>query len=139
MVHGLLAAAALTAVLTVIAPAAAAAHLLQALWAVTLLEAVNYIEHWGLTRAERRVTTVDSWDTESWFTYYTLVGLSRHADHHAHADRPYQDLRHFAESPKMPWGYWATALAAVVANSSLQRRLDAELKRCELGPYRATA
>ena len=136
VVHGLLAAAALTVLIGIFSPAAAVAHVLQAAWGITLLEAVNYIEHWGLTRAERRVTTVDSWDTESWFTYYTLVGLSRHADHHAHADRPYQDLRHFDESPKMPWGYWATAIAAVVANGALQTRLDAELKRCGLGPYR---
>ena len=84
-----------------------AAFLLQAAVAVLLLETINYIEHWGLERSGKRVTTVDSWDAEGWFTYYSLVGLSRHADHHAHAARPYQQLRWFDESPKMPWGYWA--------------------------------
>ena len=31
---------------------------------------------------------VDSWDTDSRFSLYTLVGLSRHADHHAYAYDP---------------------------------------------------
>ncbi len=122
-----------------VGPGAAAAFVLQAAWAVLLLETVNYIEHWGLERAGKRVTTVDSWDAEGWFTYYTLVGLSRHADHHAHAARPYQDLRWFDESPKMPWGYWATGVAAIVANPVVRRRLDEELRRKALGPYSRSA
>lgn len=112
-----------------------AAYLLQAAVAVLLLEAVNYIEHWGLQRVAKRVTTIDSWDSEGWFTYYTLVGLSRHADHHAHAARPYQDLRWFDESPKMPWGYWATAVTAIFANGVVIERYEQELRRRELGPY----
>ncbi|MCA9572586.1 MAG: fatty acid desaturase, partial [Myxococcales bacterium] len=115
---------------------AALAFVLQAAWAVLLLEAVNYIEHWGLERAGSRVTTVDSWDSESSWTYYTLVGLSRHADHHANAARPYQDLRWFDESPKMPWGYWATAITAIFANPWVRSRYEAELRRRELGPFR---
>lgn len=117
-------------------PEVGAAFVAQAALAVLLLETVNYIEHWGLQRAERRVTTVDSWDAEGWFTYYTLVGLSRHADHHAHAARPYQDLRWFEESPKMPWGYWATGVTAIFANPIVRKRLDAELQAKGLGPYR---
>ena len=31
---------------------------------------------------------------------YTLVGLSRHADHHAWSSRPYQQLRYWEESPE---------------------------------------
>lgn len=119
----------------VFGPGAFGAYVLQAAWAVLLLEAVNYIEHWGLVRQGARVTTVDSWDAEGWFTYYTLVGLSRHADHHANASRPYQDLRWFDESPKMPWGYWATAITAIVANPVVRARYDAELKARGLGPY----
>ncbi len=44
-----------------------AIHFFQALAAIRLLEVVNYFEHWGLVRSARRVTTVDSWDTDSWF------------------------------------------------------------------------
>lgn len=118
-------------------PAAAVAWVAQAALGVLLLECVNYIEHWGLTRAARRVTTVDSWDTESWFSYYSLVGLTRHADHHAHASRPYHRLRHVDASPKMPHGYWGMVVRALFDDRRLVVELDAELARCGLGPYRA--
>ncbi len=116
-----------------------AAFVLQAAVAILLLETINYIEHWGLARAGKRVTTVDSWDAEGWFTYYSLVGLSRHADHHAHAARPYQQLRWFDESPKMPWGYWATGVTAIFANPIVRRRMDRELRARALGPHRSGA
>jgi alkane 1-monooxygenase len=126
-------------VLALLGPAAFAVLLLQALLAVRLLEAVNYIEHWGLVRTTRRVQTVDSWDTDSWFTLYTLVGLSRHADHHAYASRPYHQLRYFEESPKLPYGYFGTVLLALFAQKRLRRRLAAELERRQLGPFAAAA
>src|SRR5262249_43062345 len=66
-------------------PVAMVFFLFQARTAVILLETVNYIEHWGITRVTRAVLPVDSWDTDNGFTLYTLVGLSRHADHHSQA------------------------------------------------------
>ncbi|MEW5855123.1 MAG: alkane 1-monooxygenase [Myxococcota bacterium] len=116
-------------------PAALAFFLLQALAAVRLLEAVNYFEHWGLTRRERKVRPVDSWDAESWFTLYSLVGLSRHADHHAYASRPYQQLRHFEESPKLPRGYFGMVVLVLFRNRLCRQLLTDELKRRELGPF----
>ena len=102
-----------------------------------LLEAVNYFEHWGLARTTRRVRTIDSWDTDSWFTLYTLVGLSRHADHHAYASRPYQQLRYFDESPKLPYGYFGTVVLALFTKRRLRHLLTAELERRRLGPFAA--
>src|SRR5262249_3348904 len=93
-----------------------AVYVLQAAIAVRLLEAVNYFEHWGLTRRGPRVTPVHSWDTGSRFTLYTLVGLSRHADHHASASRPYQQLRYWEESPKLPYGYFGTVVFLLARN-----------------------
>ena len=110
-------------------------HLLQAALAIRLLECVNYFEHWGLTRQGKRVDAMDSWDAESWFTLYTLVGLSRHADHHAFATRPYQQLRHMTGSPKLPRGYFGMVLLAIVNNRKYQRLMTAELRRCGLGPF----
>ena len=82
------------------------AFVLQAFTAVRLLEAVNYFEHWGLRRRGRKVRPQDSWDTHAWFTYYGLIGLTRHADHHAMAARPYQLLRIHDEAPLLPAGTW---------------------------------
>lgn len=139
VLHGLLVGWGIAIALWVaLGPVVFLAFLLQAAVAVLLLETINYIEHWGLSRADKRVTTIDSWDAEGWFTYYSLVGLSRHADHHAHAARPYQQLRWFDESPKMPWGYWATGVTAIFANPVARRRMDQELRARKLGPYRAS-
>jgi alkane 1-monooxygenase len=110
--------------------------ILQSRSAIALLETVNYIEHWGITRAKRTVTPVDSWDTDNSFTLRTLVGLSRHADHHAQASRPFQKLRYFEASPKMPFGYYGTVLCAMFANQKYQELATAELKRKGLGPFR---
>jgi alkane 1-monooxygenase len=119
----------------VFGPGALLAHVAQAAHAVMALEAVNYFEHWGLTRRSRRVTPVDSWDTESRFTLYTLVGLSRHADHHAYASRPYQQLRHWEESPKLPYGYFVMVSLVIARNTLARRMLKKELRRKGLGPY----
>ena len=125
--------------LVVFGPIAMVFFLVQARTAIMLLETVNYIEHWGITRASRTVTPVDSWDTDNSFTLRTLVGLSRHADHHSQASRPYQQLRHFDESPKMPLGYYGTILMALVLNQRYQDHAKNELERRGLGPYRAAA
>lgn len=115
---------------------AALFFVLQARMAIMLLEVVNYIEHWGLMREGKTVTNFDSWDTDGWFTLYTLVGLSRHSDHHARASRPYQMLRHFDESPKMPSGYYGTIVLALMRNEEYRKIVTAELKRRGLGPFR---
>jgi alkane 1-monooxygenase len=117
-------------------PLAAALFFFQARAAVLMLETVNYIEHWGLTREGKKVESIDSWDTSNWFTLYTLVGLSRHADHHAQASRPYQKLRHFEETAKMPLGYYGTLLTALFRNKRYIELATAELKRKRLGPFR---
>jgi alkane 1-monooxygenase len=124
------------AILLTLGLGAFAIFVLQAALAVRLLEAVNYFEHWGLARTTRRVRTIDSWDTDSWFTLYTLVGLSRHADHHAHASRPYQQLRHFEESPKLRYGYFGTVAWLLIDNAGFRLAMAEELERRGLGPFR---
>jgi alkane 1-monooxygenase len=116
---------------------AVALFLWQAYNAVTLLEAVNYFEHWGLERRGARPGLSDAWDTDSWLTLYSLVGLARHADHHAHAARPFQELRHSDESPKLPRGYYALVAMAQLRNGTFRRLMTEELQRRRLGPFRA--
>jgi alkane 1-monooxygenase len=135
--QGLVGSVALAVTIGVLAgPGALLAFTGQAVLAVMMLEAVNWFEHWGLVRAEKRPTTVDSWDAESRMTLYSLVGLSRHADHHAHAARPYHKLRHFDESPKLPLGYLSLAIVTLFAEGWVRGKLDVELRRKALGPYR---
>jgi len=109
--------------------------LMQAFMASRLLEAVNYFEHWGLRRKTRNVRPVDSWDTHSWFTYYGLTGLSRHADHHAEQTRPYQQLRIFEEVPILPTGYVGMVDMVIGRNDEFRQHAVRELQRRELGPF----
>lgn len=120
-------------------PAAFVVHLLQAFWATRALEVVNYFEHWGLTRTTKRVVPQNSWDTHSAFTYYALTGLSRHADHHAFASRPYQALRVWEESPVLPRGYLAMFPLVLARNRLFQKLARQELERKKLGPYAPAA
>jgi alkane 1-monooxygenase len=67
------------------------------------------------------------------------VGLSRHADHHAYAARPFQALRTWEESPKLPCGYVGMVLMVIFDNSRARALLGAELQRRRLGPFAAAA
>ena len=136
VVHGFLVEAAfLIAIAVAFGPAALAVFVWQAFTAVGLLESVNYFEHWGLAREARVVRPVDSWDSESWFTLYSLVGLARHADHHADAARPYPLLRHHDESPKLPTGYYGMVALAQLSNARFRRLMTEELRARGLGPF----
>jgi alkane 1-monooxygenase len=94
--------------------------LLQAVLAFSLLEAVNYLEHYGLRRETlpngryERVTPRHSWNSDHLTTNLFLYHLQRHSDHHANPTRRYQSLRHFPESPQLPAGYAAMILLAYV-------------------------
>ncbi|MDD9932115.1 MAG: alkane 1-monooxygenase, partial [Myxococcales bacterium] len=136
VVHGLIVEWGLAfAILGTCGLAAFVVFLGQALWASRALEVVNYFEHWGLTRSGKRVEPMHSWDTDSAFTYYALTGLSRHADHHAFASRPYQQLRLWEQSPKLPRGYLAMFWLVLGRNQRFQKLMTAELKRRGLGPF----
>lgn len=83
----------------------------SAIFGFLLLETVNYIEHYGLRRkknelgAWEKTQPVHSWNSDHAFGRIVLFELTRHSDHHYIANRPYQVLRHFDESPQMPTGY----------------------------------
>ncbi len=116
--------------------AAFVAFVLQAFFSSRLLEAVNYFEHWGLMREGSRVRPEDSWDTHSWFTYYGLTGLSRHADHHYEQTRPFQQLRVYEDVPMLPSGYVGMVDMVMTKNADFQELATEELRRCGLGPFR---
>lgn len=89
-----------------------------ALFANLMLSSANYIEHYGLIRQKRddgkyeRVQPHHSWNANHILSNILLFHLQRHSDHHAHAERPYQCLRHFDTSPQLPYGYFTMYLLA---------------------------
>jgi alkane 1-monooxygenase len=93
----------------------AVAFIIQALTANLLLEYTNYIEHYGLRRDERtRVNETHSWQTDKIVSRFFLIDLSRHADHHFHAAKPYHTLESYENSPVLPGGYATMFFAALI-------------------------
>lgn len=90
---------------------------LQGLYGASMLEVVNYIEHYGLLRqkdASNRYVNCQpehSWNSNHIVGNILLYHLQRHSDHHAHPARRYQALRHFDLAPQLPAGY-ATMITA---------------------------
>lgn len=91
------------------------AWLIQSAFAVFLLEYVNYIRHWGLQRpVGSRAQPEHSWQSNHRWSRWTLVELTRHADHHYIASREYWKLRTYRESPNLPTGYYGCFWLAVI-------------------------
>lgn len=91
-----------------------------AVQAILTLETIDYIEHYGLVRAEvapgkyERVQPKHSWNSNHLLGRTVLYELTRHSDHHAVASRPYQILRHCEPCPELPLGYPASMMLALV-------------------------
>ena len=86
--------------------------LVQAVVGFSLLEVVNYLEHYGLLRQREEVNgkkryercaPEHSWNSNNVASNVFLYHLQRHSDHHANPVRRYQALRHYDEVPELPW------------------------------------
>ncbi len=93
---------------------------IQAVLGFSLLEVVNYLEHYGLLRQRRedgryeRTQPEHSWNSNNTASNVLLYHLQRHSDHHANPVRRYQALRHVEQAPQLPTGYAGMILTAVI-------------------------
>jgi alkane 1-monooxygenase len=103
---------------------------IQAVMGFSLLEIVNYMEHYGMLRQKvgpegrqryERVDPSHSWNSNNIATNVLLYHLQRHSDHHANPTRRYQTLRDFREAPVLPTGY--TGMIVVALFPPLFRRI----------------
>ncbi|MDJ0392521.1 alkane 1-monooxygenase [Rhodococcus sp. G-MC3] len=84
---------------------------IQAVYGFSLLETVNYLEHYGLLRGKtasgryERCAPEHSWNSDHIVTNIFLYHLQRHSDHHANPTRRYQTLRSMEGAPNLPSGY----------------------------------
>jgi alkane 1-monooxygenase len=107
-------------VLLAVSPLAVVYWAGQGLFAATLLETINYVEHYGLRRRElspgrfERVQPWHSWNAAHRLTNWVLFNLQRHSDHHFLASRTYPQLRHYDDVPQLPAGYATMILVALV-------------------------
>ena len=91
-----------------------------------VVNAVQYFEHWGLGRDQGIPA---AWDAEDQASLFGMIGLARHADHHATPSRPFEALRPVAESPKLPHSYGTMIFLAVAANGRFRQVMARELAR----------
>ena len=121
--------------------------LIQAVIGFSLLEAVNYLEHYGLLRGKRedgryeRCLPEHSWNSNNVASNVLLYHLQRHSDHHANPTRRYQALRHVEEAPQLPTGYagmivlaWVPPLWRRVMDPRLLDHFDGDVTRANIQP-----
>jgi alkane 1-monooxygenase len=95
-------------------------YLAAAFIGAILLETVEYIEHYGLTRIKLNEFRYEdtnpkhSWNSNHLIGRLFLFELSRHSDHHFKAYKKYPTLNNHQESPQMPTGYPGMMLLAAI-------------------------
>ncbi|WP_163848357.1 alkane 1-monooxygenase [Pseudooceanicola aestuarii] len=96
--------------------------IIQAFFAVWMLELTNYVEHYGLTRKYlgngkfEHVKPHHSWNAAHRATNWLLINLQRHSDHHYKPDRRFPLLQTHGpeQAPQLPHGYPRMATLAMV-------------------------
>jgi alkane 1-monooxygenase len=97
------------AIAAALGPIALVFWLAQSAYAVLQLEAINYIEHYGLQRGlvngkRESFAMHHAWNADAWLTNCFVANLQRHSDHHMHAWKPYPTLEALP-GPQLPTGY----------------------------------
>tara|TARA_B100000029_G_scaffold80562_1_gene71841 strand:- start:74 stop:1243 length:1170 start_codon:yes stop_codon:yes gene_type:complete len=81
-------------------------YLFFALYGKYMLEAVNFIEHYGLVREEGKpVYPRHSWNSNNILSSLYLYNLPRHSSHHEKANLKFWELKSYEDAPTMPYGY----------------------------------
>ena len=84
---------------------------IQSFIAVILLEAINYIEHYGLLRKKRQnetyvpVDVIHSWNSNHLASNWILLQLPWHSDHHKNVGKTFNQLKSIKNAPQLPYGY----------------------------------
>jgi alkane 1-monooxygenase len=120
---------------------------IQAVIGFSLLEVVNYLEHYGLRRNKRedgryeRCLPEHSWNSNNVASNVLLYHLQRHSDHHANPTRRYQALRHVDEAPQLPTGYagmiviaWFPPIWRRVMDQRLVDHFEGDVTRANIQP-----
>jgi alkane 1-monooxygenase len=93
---------------------------IQGVVAFSVLEVLNYVGHYGLTRREIRdgmhepVGIEHSWNANYAASNWLLFNVGLHADHHCHPGKSYECLEDRKEAPQLPAGYLAMFVLALI-------------------------
>jgi len=111
---------------------ALAFFLAESALAISLLEAFNYIAHYGLMRRvgpdgrPEPLRPRHSWNTRRRANNAALFNMGRHADHHRFSARPYHELEVLEGGALLPCGY-AGVLLLALAPPLFRRVMDSRV------------
>lgn len=91
----------------------------QSAVAILMLETINYVQHYGLTRratpggGHEPVGMMHSWNSAHPVSNWFLLNLGRHSDHHCDAGKEYRSLRNCEQAPRLPTGLFGMFVLAL--------------------------
>jgi len=100
------------------------------IWTISnfLLEALNYMEHYGLIREKGQpIDYRHSWDNDNMFTAWFFIEIGRQADHHDRGETHFWELEEVG-APNGGWGYFTEFVVALIPplyHSIMKRKLAA--------------
>ena len=78
------------------------------------LEALNYLEHYGLVRVkDQPIDYRHNWDNNTLFTSWFFIEIGRQADHHDRGETHFWELENVG-CPNTGWGYFVVFFIALV-------------------------
>jgi len=78
------------------------------------LEALNYLEHYGLIRVkDQPIDYRHNWDNSTAFTSWFFIEIGRQADHHDRGETHFWELENVG-CPNTGWGYFVVFFIALV-------------------------
>ena len=89
---------------------------LATIWGISNfeLEALNYLEHYGLIRVkDQPIDYRHNWDNSTAFTSWFFIEIGRQADHHDRGETHFWELENVG-APNTGWGYFTIFALALV-------------------------
>tara|TARA_B100002052_G_scaffold294565_1_gene319547 strand:+ start:166 stop:1290 length:1125 start_codon:yes stop_codon:yes gene_type:complete len=95
----------------------------------SFLEAINYVEHYGLVRERgQRIETRHSWNSNHFMSSIYLYNVTRHSDHHRLAKLKFWELHPCPkDAPMTPYGYLSMLYLVLLAPFLYKKIMDKKL------------
>ena len=108
--------------------------LICAFIAKLFLEAINYIEHYGLVRERgKRIEMRHSWNSNHFMSSIYLYNVTRHSDHHRRWSLKFWELHPCpSDAPMTPYGYLSMLYLVLLTPFLYKKIMEKKLKDWEL-------
>ena len=100
----------------------------------SFLEAINYIEHYGLVRERsQRIEMRHSWNSNHFMSSIYLYNVTRHSDHHRLAKLKFWELHPCpSDAPMTPYGYLSMLYLVLLTPFLYKKIMDKKLADWEV-------